>query len=1154
MFSYLHASIISIAYVLLLFAIAYFSDKIPTAYLRRFKPLIIGLCLPIYFTAWTFYGTSAQTLDKGWYMPPTFFGAALLIGALIVVIRRLIKLGKMQRSTSIAGFLSSQYGNSRSIGPLVTFIAVIGILPYLSIQLQAMAMSFDLFTGGQDPATALSRQASIWQDTTLIIALLIALFSIIFGTRHIDLTEHQNGLMIAVAFQSLVKLIAIIAIGYYAGYILHDGPTKLFQEVLTNAPLLERLESQNPDGYMTATILGMLVILCLPKLFHVLVVESNDPHDADTSQWLFPTYTLALAFFVFLIIFAGAISIQSHPLQTDMYLLALPLAENNTTLTLLSYIGGLSAVTSMAIVATVTLSTMVCNDLIVPLLLRNQRFYTKTSGVGATLLNIRRVVIVAILLLTYMFYRAVGTHINLGALGLVSLSLIAQLAPALIASLYWNNRHPRGVVAGVIVGSLIWGYTILTPAIVQAGWITSDLLNSGLWGMTWLRPEALFGVNGLDPLSHGVLWSLGLNMLVFVSVSTWYQRHHIHQEKEDLPEGALSNYVLLHLAARFLGETQARLVFDKHFSVHSLDSSLEAPATAETIHFTQSLLSGIIGPSSARHMISLAKTNQDAAIGDGDMFIEEASQVLKFSRELLQSSIDNMNQGITVIDNNQRLVAWNKRCVELFNFPERLFYLGGPIEELILHNTRQENIEESLIASEVKQRMEHFSKGVPFVYQRNLPNGRFVEVRGEPIPARGYVTTYTDITDFKRMVDALTKSNETLEQRVTNRTQELEQAKAQAEAANQSKTRFLAAASHDLAQPLNASRLFITALQHLELDSDPQELINNLSDSLQNAENLITELFDIAKIDAGTIKKSISNFPVSQVLDSLGKDFTILSQDSSVDFAYHNCNLTVRTDKKLLRRILQNILANALRYTPKGRVVMGCRRLKDNIRIEIWDTGIGIPKENLNDIFTEFKRLSSKGAEEGMGLGLATVHRLCRLLELPIDVKSTVGKGSVFTITLPRSNSPDSKSLPDPQTSQPAPKTQGKSLKVLCIDNEAAILTGMEAMLSKWGHNVVCCRSLHDAQQHFADGGYPDTILADYHLDNDETGIEAVTALFEDWETEVPCVIISADQTERVRTQAKELGFLFQQKPVKPHVLRAALSRFAAQGRHGKRN
>ncbi len=1152
MFSYLHASVISIAYVLLLFAIAYTSDKIPAAYLRKFKPLIIGLCLPIYFTAWTFYGTSAQTLDKGWYMPPTFMGAALLIGTLIIFIRRLIKLGKMQRSTSIAGFLSSQYGNSRSIGPLVTLIAVIGILPYLSIQLQAMAMSFDLFTGGQDPATVLIRQGSIWQDTTLIIALLIALFSIIFGTRHIDLTEHQNGLMVAVAFQSLVKLIAIVAIGYYAGYVLHDGPAKLFQEMLASPPLLERLDSQTEDGYLTATILGMLVIVCLPKLFHVFVVESNDPHDADTSQWLFPFYTLILAFFILLIIFAGALALQGHPLQTDMYLLALPLAKENAALTLLSYIGGLSAVTSMAIVATVTLSTMVCNDLIVPLLLRNQRFYEKASGVGATLLNIRRAAIIAILLLTYAFYRAVGTHINLGALGLVSLSLIAQLAPALIAALYWNNRHSRGVIAGVVTGSLIWGYTILTPAIVQAGWITSDLLQSGLFGVNWLRPEALFGLDGIDPLSHGVIWSLGLNTLMFITVSYWYQQR-LSQPQEELPEGVLSNYVLLHLAARFLGETQARLVFDKHFSVHDLDSSLAAPATSETIQFTKSLLSGIIGPSSARHMINLARTNRGATMGDGDTFIEEASQVLKFSRELLQSSIDNMNQGITVIDNNQRLVAWNKRCVELFNFPERLFYLGGPIEELILHNTRQENIEESLIASEVKERMEHFSKGVPFVYQRNLPNSRVVEVRGEPIPGRGYVTTYTDITDFKRMVDALTKSNETLEQRVTNRTKELEQAKALAEAANQSKTRFLAAASHDLAQPLNASRLFITALQHLELENDPRELVNNLSDSLQNAENLITELFDIAKIDAGTIKKSISSFPVSQVLDSLGKDFTILAQDSDVDFRYHNCNLAVRTDKKLLRRILQNILANALRYTPEGRVVMGCRRLKDCIRIEIWDTGIGIPEENLNDIFTEFKRLSSKGAEEGMGLGLATVHRLCRLLELPINVRSAVGKGSAFTITLPRSSNADSKSLPNPQTSQPAPKTQGKSLNILCIDNEAAILTGMEAMLSKWGHKVTCCRSLKEAQQQFSTEDYPDTVLADYHLDNDETGIEAVTALFAEWETEVPCVIISADQTERVRTQAKELGFLFQQKPVKPHILRAALSRFAAQGRHGNR-
>lgn len=1156
MFSRLDASIISISYLLLLFAIAFYSDKLSQHYLRKLKPWIIGFCLPIYFTAWTFYGTSAQTLEKGWYIPPTFAGAALMMAIGLPLVKRLIKLGKQQHSTSIAGFLSSQYGNSRKIGLVVTLVAFIGMLPYLSIQLQAMSMSFDLFTGGTNPAKA---EAPIWMDTTLIIAALMALFSIIFGARHIDLTEHQNGLMIAVAFESLVKLTAIVAIGYYAAYYLHDGTTPLFQAALSHPQLSEIISQQQTDGYMAAFVLGMLVIVCLPKLFHVLVVESNEHRDAEISQWLFPFYAGIAAFFIMLSIFAGALILPGFNFDTDMYLLGLPLALEQPELALLAYIGGISAATSMAIVATITLATMVCNDLLVPWLLRHRAFYEGSTTFGRTLLLVRRISIVCIILLTYLFYRFVGTHINLGALGLVSLSLIAQLAPALFAALYWNKRHPYGVIAGISIGTLLWAYTILAPAIVQAGWLTSSLLTEGSWGIAWLRPEALLGVTSLDPLSHGVLWSLGSNCLVFVLVSLYFHKQQQTHTSEDIPQGILSNESLEQLASRFLGGTQASLAFQQHFSNKGYDSNGKLVAKPETIRFTKSLLAGIIGPSSARRVLELARTNDPDSADNTESFLEEASQVLKFSRELLQASIDNMNQGITVIDNNQRLVAWNKRCVDLFNFPPDLFYLGSSIEDLILHNTRQENIDESQVAGEVKERMEHFSKGLPFVYQRNLPNTRVIEVRGEPIPGMGYVTTYTDITNYKKMVDALTSANETLEQRVENRTQELvdinhrlEQAKAQAETANQSKTRFLAAASHDLAQPLNASRLFLTALQQLELEEDPQSLIDNLSDSLQNAENLISELFDIAKIDAGTIDKTITNFPLSQVLGSLGKDFSMLSQDSDIDFRYHSCGLTIRTDRKLLRRILQNILSNAFRYTAKGRVVLGSRRLKNSVRIEIWDTGIGIPEKHKKDIFTEFKRLSHKGNEEGMGLGLATVHRLCLLLNLPIEVDSKVDSGSVFKITVPLASTQSAKTITPQRKPLPAIKSQGESHQVLCIDNDPAILTGMKAMLVKWGFEVICCSSLEEALEVLPDK-HPDSILADYHLDNEQTGIDAVQKLFETWKCEVPCVIISADQTENVKSRSKELGFLFLQKPLKPHALRAALSRFAALGRHGRR-
>jgi signal transduction histidine kinase/CheY-like chemotaxis protein len=513
-----------------------------------------------------------------------------------------------------------------------------------------------------------------------------------------------------------------------------------------------------------------------------------------------------------------------------------------------------------------------------------------------------------------------------------------------------------------------------------------------------------------------------------------------------------------------------------------------------------------------------------------------------------------MSQGITVIDNNQRLVAWNKRCIELFGYPENLFYVGNPIAELVRFNAQQESLTEDRIKERITEQLEKYTSQQSYVYKRISATQQVIEVRVEPIPNKGHVITYTDITSYQLMVDALKESNETLEQRVSQRTTQLTNinhrlgvAKSQAEAANQSKTRFLAAASHDLAQPLNAARLFVTALQHIDLPQDPSSLINNLSDSLQNAESLITELFDIAKIDAGVVKTTISHFPIIDVFNLLKNDFGVLAVKKNIDFRTQTSNLIVQTDSKLLLRILQNLLANALRYTNKGKVVIGCRRTKNSVKIEVWDTGIGILEKDTKDIFTEFKRISHSGNDEGSGLGLATVHRLCLLLNLPIEVRSTFGEGSGFKITVPRGKASKVDKPMQLINTKNNHILAASSLNILTIDNEEKILSGMQSLLAKWHHNVIIATCLAEAKANTSVDNIPDVILADYHLDNEHSGIDVVQSLFEYWGKTVPCIVISADQTEQVKAQSKALDFLFMQKPIKPLTLRAALSRFSAK-------
>ncbi len=1168
MFSRLDVSLISVAYLLLLFAIAYYGDKLSSQKSRRFTPLIVALCLPIFFTAWTFYGTSSQALEKGWYIPPTNLGAVLVIVFAIPLIKRLIRLGKQLHSTSIAGFLSSQYGNSKSVALLITTVAMVAMLPYLSLQLKAIAMSFDFFTTGLNEVTIRVHQTSVWQDSAFIATLLMIAFSIIFGTRHVDLTEHQDGLMLAIAFESIIKFISICAVGYYVGYQLFDGPLELLQQAFESSQIQQLLAVQQTEGYAAAMILGMAAIICLPRLFHVLVVESNNQNDASSCQWLFPLYTAALTFFILLIIIAGTLQLQGHAIHSEMYFLAIPLLQHQSALALLAYIGGLSAASSMIIVATITLSTMICNDMILPILFKRKNFYTQKSSLGSALLNIRRAVIACILLMAYGFYRLIGAYGDLGTIGLVSMSLIAQLAPAMIAALYWPKRHSYGAIAGILTGAAVWAYTFLSPALVQAGWLSAELLINGPFGIDWLRADQLFGLDQFSPLTHGVFWSLGLNSLVFILVSRHYNRHQQNDQISSDTQSWLTNASLLKLSARFLGEKQAQLALKQHYSEKGSHYRPNQIADPTTVQFIESLLAGMIGPSSAKHILNLTQQQQSPLDIDSDAetgkhteaLLKETSELLKFNRELLQASIDNMNQGITVIDNNQRLVAWNKRCIELFDFPASLFYIGSPMKDLVIHNSRQETLDAQTLEQLVDERMNYFSKGIACIDQRQLANGKVIEIRGEPIPGKGYVTTYTDITDYRQMVDALQSANENLEQRVKKRTQELTQtntqladAKVQAETANQSKTRFLAAASHDLAQPLNASRLFVTALQHIDLPQDPSELIDNLSESLNSAESLIKDLFDIAKIDAGTVKTSISHFSLSQLLDSLNKDFSVLAQDCGLDFHTHECSLKVNTDQQLLRRILQNILANALRYTRHGRVVLGCRRSHNKVKIEVWDTGIGIADDDIEDIFTEFKRLNKHDQSEGMGLGLATVNRLCLLLKLPIEVESRKGKGSVFRVTVSISDAIDDKtSTSDQQAISNPAESNTDQLYVLCIDNDPQILSGMRAMLSQWGHSVACCQNLAEARETISNAQLPSLILADYHLDDDQTGIDVVQQLYSDWDSVVPCIIISADPTASVKSHSKQAGFLFQQKPIKPNRLRAALSRFSAQERHNE--
>ena len=1142
---------LSLLYLVGLFLIAWAGDRGGAALgdpaTPRRSPFVYPLSLAIYCSSWTLYGAVGEAASNGLDYLAIYVGPMLLMSIGWPLARRIARIARAENLTSISDFISARYGKSRALAALVTVLAVIGLMPYFALQLKAITSSFEALTGSGAGAT-------LPGGTTLLVAMVLAAFALLFGVRGITANEHHRGLMLAISTESLVKLAGALLVGGAIALYAFGGAAPA-----TPMPTLPPFDASDPS-FWAAGLLSTLAFLCLPRQFHVAIVENTHLHDIRVAAWAFPLYLIAINLFVAPVALAGLALFPDGSRQPDSFLFAIPLEHGWHWLAFAAFLAGFSAATGMIIIETLALGTMISNDVILPALAGSRLLGRRWEADPAPIvLRARRAAVVGTIALGYLCYLLIGPAFPLAKIGMMSFAAVAQFAPAFFIGLFWRRATARGAIVAISAGFLGWAYTVVVPAFVSAGWLPAEWLSAGPGGIAALNPQALFGLT-LDPLVHGMVWSLGPNVALLVLVSlvsragdaerTQAERFVVTlpARAEPTAPGKLASLAdLRDLAARFVGDARAEETFGvlaamRQGPMTSVAEVMRARVDPEAAQVTERLLAGAIGAASARVVVASQIANRRFSNADARGLIDDASLAIVSRHELLRDTLQNIRQGICVFDESFRATLWNRRFIELLALPSERIVVGTTLHEMVRFNEarREYGDEGERYDTLLARQLDPTRRGQPDVYERRRPDGTVLEIATNPLPSGGFVAVYTDVSDRYRAAAALREANESLELRITERTHALSAAKAEAERANLGKTRFLAAAGHDLLQPLQAAHLFLSALS--ERVNDPA--IPQIDASLKSVEHLLGELLEVSKLDSGVTRPTVADFRVADVLRPLGAEFAVLAAQNDIGFRLVESSASVRSDPAMLRRILQNFLANAVRYTTTGRVLIGCRRRGAELEIEVWDSGPGIPDDKFREVFLEFHRLGAQGdrGSEGLGLGLAIVERLAGLLGHALGVRSRLGRGSCFSVRVPLAAASAPEQAPAPRRGA---RDFGGAL-VLVVENDPAIAEAMRDLLGGWGCDVVAAPTAEQALAALA-GRRPAVVLSDYHLDHGRTGTEALERLAEVLGPGIPSAIITADRDPGIRAAVLAAGCHALNKPIRPGALRALLARMFAE-------
>ena len=978
-----------LGYLVFLFVVASAGEAFAGRLRGRLRTVTYVLAASVYCTAWTFYGSVGLAANRGLEFLTIYLGPACVAVLWPLVLRKLVRVSKEQRITSISDFISSRYGKSAPLGTLVAVLVVCGMIPYIALQLKAVSASFKMILG----------QESVLEvfDPTLLVAVTLAVFGILFGARNLDFTKRQTGLMTAVAVESVVKLLAFLVVGVYVTWGLFGGFGALFGHIAANPEWSRLLTLGAPPSASYARWTAMLVVsmtavMFLPRQFHVLVVQNPRVRDVNAVSWSFPLYLLLINLFVLPIAFAGLLVFPGAGADADSFILRLPLWFDSPLISVVVFLGGFSAATAMIVVDSLALSKMITNDVILPMLLRRR----KMEDIYWIVLFYTRLAMVGVVALGFAWARMEHGQLLLVEMGLLSFIAVAQCAPAILLGIYWRRGNRKGAYAGISAGFLLWFYTLIVPALVKEGVFGASVLDDGPFGWSLLRPTALLGLTGLDTLSHGVFWSLFWNVALFVLVSLGSE-----QDADDRSQAAafvgapvedkgapgapaiLSAPEIERLVHHYVGDEGAEAIVKELFG-DKAPSELSVPELLELRIRFERLLAAPLGAAAARMIVedhfTISKEEAQQLVASFQQMqqsLRVTEEEVKRGERLLASVVESVEDCIFTADMEGRMVTMNPAGRRL------LGHAGWEVPRLRYQDLlapREGRSEAEAIRAAVEG-----GRGWSGQVTGQTRDGRLfpahlamtciVDARGQRMGTVGVLRDLTEQVETQRRMIQREKLASLGE--------------------------MAAGVAHEIRNPLGGIKMATTLLSSPDVDGSPlsQEMARSILSGIAEIEGIINNLLDFTR----DTRLERGEYELVRILDPVVESAAVQGRARGIAVGYGRVDRDVVAfaDGQKLRQVFTNVLKNALEAVdPKksgGRVEVNLCAAGDRATVEVVDNGVGISAEDRDRIFLPFFTTKPSGT----GLGMSIVKKIVDLHGGDVVVDSVPGSGTRVQISLP---------------------------------------------------------------------------------------------------------------------------------------------------------